>query len=214
MSPWNGLYEGQVQEGGGGRNVGAQLVLAVCKVNPRLGPNAGVDVGEQRGRHSDVRGASPVERGGQANDVEAHPSADGDEGLRAAVQGEVVDLLQDLQDHFHGLVLLGGGQRQYLVQDIVGPHILRQLGAVDVVDLLVNDYEAFDWLVAHFNVVQLLRVSDVTQQEGFVHGVQQVLRLRDLVGEDYWADDRPRASRFCDALIAATLRRIEKYCYL
>lgn len=79
------MDEGKVQEGGCWRNVGAQLVLAVCKVDSVLGADTGIDVGEQGGWDSNIRRASSIERGSQAHNVQTHTSTNGNDRLHAAV---------------------------------------------------------------------------------------------------------------------------------
>lgn len=142
MSPGDALDEGSIQETRHGRGVAPELVLALQKVHPILGPHAGIHVGEEGGGDPNVGRASPVERRGEPGDVQAHATADGDDGLRAPVQAEALHLLQDVQHQVHGFCFFGGGQGEDFVLDVVLLEVCSDFGAVKFVDDFVYDDEA------------------------------------------------------------------------
>ncbi|KAG9353300.1 hypothetical protein JZ751_017876 [Albula glossodonta] len=66
--------------------------MAIGKVDASLRSHASINIRKQGGRDPDVGCAPPVEGGGQAYDVQADPSANGDDGLGATIDAEFVHL--------------------------------------------------------------------------------------------------------------------------
>lgn len=175
MSPRDALDEGSIQETCHGGRVAPKLVLTLQKVHPILRPHAGIHVGEEGGGDPNVGGASAVERGGEADDVQAHAATDGDDGLRAPVQAEVLYLVQDVQHQVHGFCFFGGRQGEDFVLDVVLFEVLSDFGAVKFVDDFVDDDEAPQFPLAGGGKLYLLGVSDVTPQQSGVGGLQNVI---------------------------------------
>mmetsp|Transcript_90496 Transcript_90496/g.255862 ORF Transcript_90496/g.255862 Transcript_90496/m.255862 type:complete len:280 (+) Transcript_90496:266-1105(+) len=106
LSLVEGAEEGAVEQRERRRQVGAELILVADEVDACLRTDARVNIPHHRRRHADVRRATAVDGGSEADDVHAHASSDGDDGVEAAVDAEVVDGLGDLEHHVHVLVLL------------------------------------------------------------------------------------------------------------
>ena len=68
------------------------------EVDPRLGSNGGVDIAHESGRHTDVWRSPAVDGRGEANDVHAHATSNGNHGVESAVDAVLVDGLR----HGHG----------------------------------------------------------------------------------------------------------------
>ena len=82
----------------------------------------------------------------------------------------------------------------------MGLEVVVQLGTVEVVHHLVHDHEPPQWLEVVPQLLQLPWVSDVTQKEGVVAGVQQTLGLHHLVDEHDGTDHCPAAAPLCHTL--------------
>lgn len=200
MSPRDALEEGPVQKTRHGWGVAPELVLTLQKVHPVLGPHAGIHVGEEGGGNPNVGGASPVERRGEPHDVQAHAPADGDDGLRAPVQAEALDLVQDVQHQVHGFCFLGGWQGKDFVLDVVLFKVFSDFGAVKFVNDFVNDDEAPQFPLAGHSQLCLLGVSDVTPEQSGVRGLQDVVCFYHFVAKIDGSFNDPGNPTFGDAL--------------
>src|SRR5690606_3323915 len=74
---------------------------------------------DQGGGDADERCGAAVETGGETDDVHEDAPADGDDGLTAAVDAEVVERLGDPQHGVHRLVRLAVVQHEQAVVDAV-----------------------------------------------------------------------------------------------
>lgn len=198
MAPRDALDEGPVQETRHGGGVAPELVLTLQKVDPILRPHAGIHVGEEGGGNPNVGGASPVERGGEAHDVQAHAAADGDDGLRPPVQAEALHLVQDVQDQVHGFCFFRGRQGEDFVLDVVLFEVFPDFRAVKFVDDFVDDDEAPQFPLA--GELHFLGVSDVAPEQGGVRGFQNVVRFYHFVAEIDGSFNYPGNPIFGDAL--------------
>lgn len=200
MSPRDALDEGSIQETRHGGGVAPELVLTLQKVHPVLRPHAGIHVGQEGGGDPNVGGASPVERRGEADDVQAHAPTDGDDGLRSPVEAEVLDLVQDVQDQVHGFCFFSGRQGEDFVLDVVLFEVFSDFGAIKFVDDFVYDDKAPQFPLAGSGELYLLGVSDVTPEQSGVRRLQNVVCFYHFVAKIDGSFNYPGNPSFGDAL--------------
>ncbi|KAI0561007.1 2-epi-valiolone synthase [Gracilaria domingensis] len=135
-----------VQKGGNGRVEGTHAVLepaqrGVVPVDAALDADAGVDNGQQRGRHADVRHSAAVAAGGEADNVQHAAAAKGDDGLPA----EQAKLAQAVEDGLHGgeelVVLLAVDEHEFALHAKV-VKVVENGARVEAVHLLIDDHKA------------------------------------------------------------------------
>src|SRR5574338_362906 len=128
-----------VEEHGARRLEAAQPVLVTVEIHAGLDAYRSVDIAHERRRHLDVRNATPVGGGDEADDVRQNAAANGDDRLIAPMYREGVERPQHLLPRLERLGVLSAGKNLDFCGYSVAVEIISDPNALMAVHALVDD---------------------------------------------------------------------------
>ena len=102
LTDWEGLEEGEVEEGHDGGMVGTETVLELAVVDANLNGDSSIDEADDGGRDSDEVGVSPVRGACETADIGDETTSNSEDRLLSD-QSKVCECIDKLQHGVHGL---------------------------------------------------------------------------------------------------------------